>query len=104
MIYEEESRGNKVHIGNGVFKSHRDKGGNRKNNGENFIGYRAGTVTEPDRETDKNVAEHATGEGFGKTERGFSNRDFKRDSTHGALIMEPMPAQKNEHDDGNCPD
>ena len=104
MVNEEKSRGNKVHIGNGVFKSHRDKGGNWKNNSENFIGHRAGAVAEPDRETDENIAEHPTGKSFGKAERGFSGCDLKRHSTHGTLIVEPMPAEENEYYDGNGSD
>ena len=46
-IFYQDSNGNKVHIGNTMFKPCCNKGGDRKNDRENFIGRSKGTETKP---------------------------------------------------------
>jgi len=56
---DQQAHRDKVHVGYAVLKAGSDKGGDRKEDGQDLIRYRSSTKTEIDCQTDQNITKNA---------------------------------------------
>src|SRR3990167_6840876 len=63
MACEEQAQRDKIHVRDAELEPARDKGGDGKDDGEDFVDKAAPAKGEPDSEADERVGQDATGKG-----------------------------------------
>jgi hypothetical protein len=77
-----------------VFKSGRDKGGNGKNDSQNFIGGAPSANAEPDSEADQSITQNTQNNRLSKSKSDFMVGDIKRVQANRATVKFPLTAEK----------
>ena len=99
----EQGEGDKIHVGDRVFKAGRDEGRNRGDDRQNLVGRRACAETQPDGKAHQGIAEDADDKGREKAVADFGDGNLHGGGSHLIGVEGPLLREVDAYAVANAP-